>query len=140
MDITDTPSKPAQRPSHPRWLAWLLVLTALILLAGRGILGEPLNAQHLHMQLRIGRRDFRGVDLSGFELPRIDLSWTDLTAVNLSGADLGQANLRRADLPEADLSQAFLRAADLMWADLSEANGRRATYPGPRRRSAQSCS
>ena len=61
---------------------------------------------------------FRGKDLSGLNMSRVDLMGMDLSGCNLRGANLEGALLRGACLYEADLRGANLCAAFLDGADL----------------------
>jgi serine/threonine-protein kinase len=67
--------------------------------------------------VRIGRRHFDGVDLSG-----LDLSGADLSQASLRGSTLRAANLEGAALMESDLDGADLASARAAGADLSGSN------------------
>jgi len=69
-------------------------------------------------EIKNGRKDLRGANLS-----EADLRWADLRWANLRWADLSGADLREADLREADLRWANLREADLRWANLWDVVG-----------------
>lgn len=71
---------------------------------------------------RQGQRDFRNIDLNGFDLSGIDLSHTDLRGANFFNCELRCANLDGADLRGANFKNANLKAATLKNCDLSEAN------------------
>lgn len=89
------------------------------------------NSSDLLSQYGQGQRNFRGMSLTGLDLPLASLSHSDfancnLNNVNWSGADLikvnfSKANLRNAKLIGADLSGANLVDADLRGAMLSGA-------------------
>jgi hypothetical protein len=60
-----------------------------------------------------------GLELSNFELSRVDLRGVDFSEVDLRGAKLIQARLSGSKLIKANLSGADLSDAELDWADLS---------------------
>jgi ABC-type sugar transport system substrate-binding protein len=70
-------------------------------------------------RLSAERADWRGADLHGAILARVDLS-----GAVMAGADLRGANLQRANLVGADLRGADLQGADLRFANASEADFR----------------
>ncbi|NEP09535.1 MAG: pentapeptide repeat-containing protein [Symploca sp. SIO2C1] len=78
--------------------------------------------------------NFRGAELNGSVLKRVNLaranlSMADLSGANLTGADLSGANLVWADLHNANLAGADLTGANLTGADLTGANLNGTTMP-----------
>lgn len=68
------------------------------------------------------RADFKGRNLSGLRLPRLDLSMANLAGCDFSGTDLSDSKLQGANLAGVNFASANLSNADLGGADLSDAN------------------
>ena len=70
-----------------------------------------------------GPFDFRGADLTGFEL-----RWQILWGANFSGVNLDHADLYKAELVDAVLDSASLRFAQLHKTDMSGCTARHASF------------
>jgi uncharacterized protein YjbI with pentapeptide repeats len=132
--------KETSRPAHGCVLAvvgfQLIVILLALGLVASAYVHDP--GAVLIWQYRLGKRDFRavdlqrsslslqgvvlaGADLSGVDLESTDLRRANLSGANLSGVDLTWAKLNRANLAGANLTGADLNVADLRGADLSGA-------------------
>jgi hypothetical protein len=109
--------KETSRPAHGCVLAvvgfQLIVILLALGLVASAYVHDP--GAVLVWQYRLGKRDFRGVDLqrSSLSLQGVVLAGADLSGVDLESTDLRRANLAGANLTGADLNVADLRGADL---------------------------
>jgi hypothetical protein len=92
---------------------------------------DIMRAHHMWLRGDGGERaDFRGRDMSGLKLSRLDLSLANLSGCDFSGADLSASKLQGADLSDARFANSNLSNADLTSADLSNTDLRGANLTG----------
>jgi len=82
----------------------------------------PLTREALLTEYQRGRRDFRGVDLSGVALNSVALPGIDLRGARLQNSQFQSSDLRGARLNDSEASGILLRGAILDGADLQGAN------------------
>jgi hypothetical protein len=118
---TRPPAMPAPqaRAKKRRWgclaagAAGFVLLGLLLLL----FVVPPSSGGMLRLEYALGRRHFRGADLSGAKL----YGGADLSEADLSGASLSQAKLYGASLPGANLREADLTEASVADVQLAKA-------------------
>lgn len=156
---SETPNVHGRRVSIRRWARpspWLLGLLVLLAMAGIAVTQEPHprlahppgepkaistapSAPALHGTVytpaMVADRNFRGADLSGARLVRLDLRGADFQGVNAAGAIfvgsfLNGVNFSHADLRGADLRNTCLRGANFADAQLAGADFTHADVTG----------
>jgi uncharacterized protein YjbI with pentapeptide repeats len=78
------------------------------------------NARTQKVRARVGH--FRGLDLSGQTLAKINLVGLDFQQTIFDRADLRQARLKGSDMRQSSFKEALLDGADLEWAKFNHAN------------------